>query len=130
MNEAYAYDEILKAAKDCVVPLTVLTTCRSSEAARGKENWLKSVGLGHLKLIAVSKHVYKSNYCKPGDLLIDDYGRNCQRWTTFGGTAVCPIRPWNHDVDTEVFRMGDEAIADLLSSGALRAWYNNTEETY
>lgn len=130
MNTAYAYDEILEATRNCVVPLKILTTCRSSAAARGKENWLKSVGLGHLSMITVSKHEYKVNYCEEGDLLIDDYGRNCDRWVTYGGTAICPIRPWNYGVDSSVFRMGDEGIADLLSNGALRAWYNNIEANH
>lgn len=48
----------------------------------------KYFGLVAHKVIVVETSSSKASYADPGDLLIDDFGRNCREWAEKGGIAI------------------------------------------
>lgn len=70
---------------------TVLTGCPRSgykAAAEGKVKWCKEhLGESTPVITCYSRHKPK-HMINPGDVLIDDMERNCERWREAGGIAI------------------------------------------
>jgi len=57
---------------------------------REKHKWIKKhfPKITSEKVILVASAKHKSRYAKPGDILIDDFKKNIQRWEQEGGTGI------------------------------------------
>lgn len=70
---------------------TVLTGCPSGgykAAAEGKRGWCaRELGVGVPVITCFSRDKQK-HMINPGDILIDDMKKNCDRWTEAGGIAI------------------------------------------
>lgn len=69
----------------------ILTSCPVSSfeaSARAKRNWIRK-HFGGIPVIPVpgsrNKHLYLQ---QAGDILIDDWGKNCEDWCSDGGIAI------------------------------------------
>lgn len=71
--------------------LSVLTSCPKSkyeEVAAHKKEWVRE-HLGDLFVIPCRDSTTKPLFLQqPGDILIDDWGKNCQAWQDAGGVAI------------------------------------------
>lgn len=69
----------------------ILTACPSSayhEVALQKRRWIR-YHIGNYMVLPSYRSESKPAYIQnPGDILIDDWGVNCQEWAAAGGTAV------------------------------------------
>lgn len=69
----------------------ILTACPASEyesVAKQKRSWVRK-HLGHTVVLPCYESKSKPLFMqKPKDILIDDYGVNCQAWEAAGGRAI------------------------------------------
>lgn len=70
----------------------ILTACPRSnyqKVARQKKRWVAH-HLGHYLTVlpVIGGHNKPMFMHKPGDILIDDYGKNCRAWKDEGGRAI------------------------------------------
>ena len=69
--------------------LTACPTSRYHEVADQKKRWVKKyLGTTALVLPAHGSESKKAYIQDDGDILIDDYGKNCREWEENGGIAV------------------------------------------
>lgn len=72
--------------------LSVLTACPRSnyqDVARQKRNWVRKHLGQHVTVLPVLGSHNKPLFMhSPGDILIDDYGKNCREWQAAGGIAI------------------------------------------
>lgn len=91
---------------EAVLPFhpTILTGCPRTgyaHASMEKQRWVMK-HLGAVKVITCLARDKPMHMHKFGDILIDDYGPHCDRWTRAGGKAI-------------LFRDAPTAVAELLS---------------
>lgn len=80
-------EHLLRAAKGHYIAiLTALPKTNGELVADQKRRWVEQ-WLGAYKVITCLTHE-KPNYCKPGDILIDDRAVNKRRWEAKGGKFV------------------------------------------
>lgn len=53
-----------------------------------KYRWFEERGIPRQKVILVHHASDKALYCKPGDILYDDYDKNIERWEEAGGIGI------------------------------------------
>lgn len=70
----------------------ILTAAPNSDymnAALAKRRWVRSYIDPYVPVLPVMGGHHKPAFLdRPGDILIDDYGRNCELWTAAGGIAI------------------------------------------
>ena len=70
----------------------ILTACPASqyaEVARQKRQWIREALGEHVPVLPVCGSDSKPLFMhKPGDILIDDWGKNCRQWEEAGGIAI------------------------------------------
>lgn len=78
----------------------ILTKYVSPACAAGKLVWMKSNYPRITEQIVLVSHD-KDFACNPGDILIDDYGKNIVAWRARGGIGITVPQPWNelHGMD-------------------------------
>lgn len=86
--------ELLSLFSETNAEISILTSPGCSVyAPSGKARWMRE----HIPGLADRLHIGqdKSLLARPGSLLIDDHGSNCQKFRDAGGQAVLFPQPWN-----------------------------------
>lgn len=61
---------------------------RHQVAIDNKYKWFEERGVPRDKVILVGRSADKVKYCKPGDILYDDYNKTLDLWEEAGGLAI------------------------------------------
>lgn len=84
VKELQKLGEVIIISK-CFVPFE---DDRYSKQHFDKVSKSRQLGLPYHNIIVLPADIDKNRFCNDGDILIDDYGKNCESWENAGGISI------------------------------------------
>lgn len=117
-------EKILEAAMTCTDGWQILTSAADdhpdfNHVVECKHEWFKKhFAVPAARITVVENSAAKKQYAGRGDMLVDDYRRNCREWSDNGGFAVWTLtdRP---DIDAIVSIIGNYQEDATVTGGLL-----------